>query len=298
MSVLSEYITRITEHLPSKVALTYKKLAAGFSNSTYLIADQLGPRWVLRLPGIEEAMFAINRGAELAIVKQAAQQGISPALRWHDEHGALLSHYVTAPALGWQVKHNQASIKRLARLLAKTHTMVVGEHQYCVFKVIDHYLLQIATVIQGEAQLTAEWCYLEALRQDLPRLTSPLAKTLCHNDVNPQNLLMDADTAWLIDWEYAGVGDPAFDLAVIIQSHNLPMALAKQLCHDYDAQINFSELRACLYNYRKAYVVRELSWLLLYYLQVDPSPAGLNNYYQFKNNPQVMQLLNGQNDEP
>ena len=37
----------------------------------------------------------------------------------------------------------------------------------------------------------------------------------------------------LIDWEYAGVGDPFFDLAVIVQHHGLDNPLARCLLENY-----------------------------------------------------------------
>lgn len=36
---------------------------------------------------------------------------------------------------------------------------------------------------------------------------------VCHNDLNPQNILWGKDGAIIIDWEYAGVNDRYFDLA-------------------------------------------------------------------------------------
>ena len=36
---------------------------------------------------------------------------------------------------------------------------------------------------------------------------------LCHNDLLPANLIAGEDRLWLIDWEYAGMGHPLFDLA-------------------------------------------------------------------------------------
>ena len=291
MSVLSEYITRIAELLPSKVSLSTKKLEDGFSNTSYLIGWQGEPRLVLRLPGIEESKFAVNRRAEMATVTQAAQLGISPPLLWQDDHGVLVSQYVAQPALSWQVEHDTTSVQRLANLLVTTHTMESGEHSYCVYKVIEHYLKQIAEAVCDEDVLTKEWQLLRSWFQALVPSLSPLANTLCHNDMNPKNVLMDDQTAWLIDWEYAGYGDPLFDLAVVVQSHNLSASMAKQLCQFYDAEMDFSDIEACLDNYRQAYVIRELAWLLLYYLHQDKLPSFLESYYQYKNTPQVKRLL-------
>ena len=39
---------------------------------------------------------------------------------------------------------------------------------------------------------------------------------LCHNDLNPQNILWNHHTPTLIDWEYAGIQDRYFDLASVV----------------------------------------------------------------------------------
>jgi len=43
----------------------------------------------------------------------------------------------------------------------------------------------------------------------------PKEYVLCHNDLNPQNLLWQDKELKLIDWEYAGVNDRYFDLASV-----------------------------------------------------------------------------------
>ena len=35
----------------------------------------------------------------------------------------------------------------------------------------------------------------------------------CHNDLLAANFIRGAQRLWIVDWEYAGMGDPAFDLA-------------------------------------------------------------------------------------
>ena len=37
----------------------------------------------------------------------------------------------------------------------------------------------------------------------------------------------------MIDWEYAGLGDPYFDLAIVIQHHGLGPDLASHFLHCY-----------------------------------------------------------------
>jgi thiamine kinase-like enzyme len=49
-------------------------------------------------------------------------------------------------------------------------------------------------------------------RIELALLTNPLELRPCHNDFLPGNLIDDGDRMRIVDWEYAGMGDPFFDL--------------------------------------------------------------------------------------
>ena len=60
----------------------------------------------------------------------------------------------------------------------------------------------------------------------LPSKTSPrkqfdYAPVLCHNDLNPKNIIWDKEKVTLIDWEYAGINDRYFDLASAIVEFDL-----------------------------------------------------------------------------
>jgi thiamine kinase-like enzyme len=58
------------------------------------------------------------------------------------------------------------------------------------------------------------------------------ALTLCHRDPTAPNLLETAvGELRLLDWEYAGPGDPLYDLAVIIEHHALDAAATATLLH-------------------------------------------------------------------
>jgi aminoglycoside phosphotransferase (APT) family kinase protein len=44
--------------------------------------------------------------------------------------------------------------------------------------------------------------------------------TLCHNDLHHLNLIAGDERLWLVDWEYGGAGDPAFDFASFLCQHD------------------------------------------------------------------------------
>jgi thiamine kinase-like enzyme len=54
----------------------------------------------------------------------------------------------------------------------------------------------------------------------------------CHNDLHYRNVLDDGHL-WFVDWEYAGCGDPRFDLAGIVAYHDLETPLVEALLAAY-----------------------------------------------------------------
>jgi thiamine kinase-like enzyme len=50
------------------------------------------------------------------------------------------------------------------------------------------------------------------------------AATPCHDDLLTANWLREGDRLRIVDWEYAGMGDPAFDLGNFAGHHDLDAA--------------------------------------------------------------------------
>jgi thiamine kinase-like enzyme len=90
---------------------------------------------------------------------------------------------------------------------------------------VERYARQLGT---PEAGQLAEQC-LDLLGECRQMQDSVC---LCHNDLLNHNI-MESDRAMLIDWEFAGMGDPWFDLAVVIEHHALGEKLGRQFLNAY-----------------------------------------------------------------
>jgi thiamine kinase-like enzyme len=64
----------------------------------------------------------------------------------------------------------------------------------------------------GEARETAD---------RIERRLGPRPLAPCHNDLLAANFIHGGERLWIVDWEYAGMGDPAFDLANFAVSNGL-----------------------------------------------------------------------------
>jgi thiamine kinase-like enzyme len=102
----------------------------------------------------------------------------------------------------------------VAALLRRLHDschILTGEFRYfCPFQTVRTYY---QTAAQLGASLPRD---IERLITDaalLSRRIAPFRPALCHNDLLAANLIDAKGRLWLVDWEYAGIGNPFFDLA-------------------------------------------------------------------------------------
>lgn len=75
----------------------------------------------------------------------------------------------------------------------------------------------------------------------------PAPLVFCHNDLVKENCLFDQQQAWLIDWEFAQLNNPWFDLASVILYFELDKHQANSFLSDYFSNQEFNvESRICL----------------------------------------------------
>ena len=97
--------------------------------------------------------------------------------------------------------------------------------------------------------------------QQLFRELNEVSKTqcLCHNDLNSANII-EGQGLTLIDWEYAAIGDPLFDLATIAEHHQYDASLTKVLLDAYFNPAS-DEVTDRLKKYRVLYRCLLVLWL-------------------------------------
>lgn len=117
--------------------------------------------------------------------------------------------------LNGEVKSELPSLQSLTSLLYDLHHHACFGWRISLLPVLEHYWLSAAP-----ERRTLFWLRLlkKMKRQGEPK---PLRLAPLHMDVHPGNLVRSLAGLKLIDWEYAGDGDIALELAAIMAANNM-----------------------------------------------------------------------------
>jgi thiamine kinase-like enzyme len=185
------------------------RLGGGRSNYAVRVSD--GRRdFAVRLDGVSHQELGLNRAIEQRAQQLAADAGLAPVPRYFNpDLGVLVSDWHEPDASRPRRPEELAATGELLRAI---HALP-GVHYR--MKPLDRARRYLALCTTQQA-LTAE--FLAACdRLD----AEPTRLTLCHNDLLFANRLFSDGRLKALDWEYAAMGDPLFDLAVVIEGDGL-----------------------------------------------------------------------------
>ncbi len=204
-------------------------LAGGPSNDSWLIAVG-DKRFVARFDKPLARLLNLDRRAELDVLQIVSSAGIGPEVIWAEpENGILVTSYIPGDAWGPGDIHDPLKLGVLASTLRKLHSLPPRGPAFAPEKAALVYARAAGT---GSAKQIAE--QVAMLAKELRANISHPA--LCHNDLVHTNIIgsgIDGGTVRLIDWEYAAVGDPLFDLAVVVRHHSFETELAEDFLDAY-----------------------------------------------------------------
>ncbi len=233
-------------------------ITAGRTNRNFLVTCG-GHRYFARM-GHELPSHRIRRAVEARCAMFAAQNGVAPAVHYA-ENGILVTDYVQGRTLEIDDAKSSALRDRLAAHLAVLHALPMPE-DIPIFDAVDstrYYLESLPSEKLGSKERSR----IESILSTTPKL-EPIA--LIHADIIPENIVDDGKKLWLIDWEYAGIGHPAIDLAFIAMNFELT---------DYQIDsfaARHGDLNPDLVRSLKPVIIaREALWCLVQ-LQVDDTP--------------------------
>jgi nicotinamide mononucleotide transporter len=194
-------------------------LPGGLANRTIRLRDEQHDV-VVRIAGVEASALGADRESERAMHRFAAGIGLAPEiLIARPADGLLVTRHAAGRVLTRADLHDEVMLQRIGEWIARLH----AEEPPPSLDVVDFgkraagYLL---TMLAHDATSPARnIAALLALRR--ASLPPPARLAPCHHDLHHRNLVDAPGGLLAIDWEYAGPGDPAADLASCIGYHGL-----------------------------------------------------------------------------
>ena len=190
-----------------------EKLAGGpTSDSWLLMAGE--EKYVARIDNQLARLLGLDRRAELEVLQTVSAAGIGPQVIWADpDKGVLLTCYIPGNAWSFVDVHTPVRLEALASTLRQLHDLSPRGPVFAPGKMALVYARQAGT--HGASRIAKQ-----AIKLAEKLLSETRRPALCHNDLVHSNMIGD-QTVRLIDWEYAAVGDPYFDLAIVVRHHQL-----------------------------------------------------------------------------
>ena len=205
---IEEYIVaRVNALLHNQDAKIVKRLEGGMSNYTYVV-ETGGKKYTYRVPGKFAEKF-VNRVDEWNNIQEIDKLDLNNKTNYVEiPSGEKLAEYVEGTIMSETdiISYNAMSVAALKKL----HNSDIKLKDYDAFGRLDddeRYCREMG--------FTHPEKYL-ALRRKLEEMRKAYAQVKlvpCHCDYQPTNLVIDGDKLFVLDWEFAGMNDPFYDIA-------------------------------------------------------------------------------------
>ncbi|HET7182616.1 MAG TPA: phosphotransferase [Candidatus Limnocylindrales bacterium] len=221
---IREMLVRALARVPelAGATLTLTPLSGGITNRNFLVT--LGgarDRFVVRLAGNDTYLLGISREVEHAATVAAAGVGVGPeVVAFIRPEGYLVTRFIEGRPIPEAEMRTPAHLAEAGDALRRIHNGPAIPGLFVPFRIVEAYR---ALAMSRGVAIPPEYELAEAIarRIELACLTSPVELRPCHNDLLNANFIHDGTRLRIVDWEYAGMGDPAFDLGNFSSNHEL-----------------------------------------------------------------------------
>lgn len=235
-----------------------RPLVGGLCNRNFVVEDAVG-KFVVRVGG-DIWVHGISQVSVQNAMRAATALGVTPALRYA-EPGLVVVDFVEGRALRAEDVADEGILADWVARLRDLHNgnrATAGAMTYfSPFQVARHYL-QYCRSHQGQHCGPLEG--LDCIIDGLERLVGPYQPIFTHNDVVPQNAMVDAaGRVHLIDWDYGGFGHPYFDISGLATNSDAVPEIEARVIKLYAGTLN-EELWSTFRLFKIAVNLREYLW--------------------------------------
>jgi len=195
-------------------------------------ADDARPQeYVVRMPRSRTPLLGVTKANRTEAASRAAALGIGPPVFGElPGLGTLITGY-----LGGRHLEDGPFCERLSDVvdvLRRFHASGPLAESLPVHRVVEWHARDAAA--QGViAPSSYERLHQVSRKIERALEVSPVPAVPCHNDLTLMNVLFTDGRAWLLDFEYAGMNDPFFDLGSLSVNGEFPRTVDEALLQAY-----------------------------------------------------------------
>jgi len=237
---LNDQLVSALHRLPDLTGrdLTLTALSGGITNRNFRVdASGTNERWVIRLAGNDTHLLGISREVEHAATVAAAGVGVGPEVTaFIRPEGYLVTRFIVGQPVSAEAVHRPDTIRRVAESLRRIHDGPAIPGLFVPLRIVEAYR---ALAIARGVPIPPEYDRATDAARRIERalLADPIEPRPCHNDLLNANFIDDGHRIRIIDWEYAGMGDPFFDLGNFSINHELEADEDVLLLEAYDGSV-------------------------------------------------------------
>ncbi len=218
-------------HRLGMVPSTVEALTGGLRNRCYVLSDN-GRSVVVRIAGPHDGEYAVTRTTESMAQRTAAASGLAPRILLEEpDLGLTVMERVPGGAWSRRRAGSPAGAALVGEWIGKLHALPApaGMPGIDFVDSLGHYAAALGDDV-------AAMSLVAKARAAGVRLGRDACTVLCHNDLHHLNIVGSATRIVVIDWEYAGLGNPVMDLAGFAAYHDLGVVALQALLRSYSRQ--------------------------------------------------------------
>ncbi|MGV3708515.1 MAG: phosphotransferase [Gemmatimonas sp.] len=232
-------VPELLQFVPSQFrgsGTTVSRIAVGMSGAAVYLLEDGASKSVLKVtPGVD----ALSWARSVAISAAAADAGVAPRiLHVSDEARGVLSEFIadrSFPALYGNPATRSSATDLLGRLIRRVHGIQPprGSEPADAIVMLRNLWAQLTSEAATETIPTSvQEAVTRLLTEQVP--ASDCEAVLCHNDLNPTNLVFDGERLLMLDWQTAAINDPYYDLATVSVFLRMDADACVHLLHAYN----------------------------------------------------------------
>jgi thiamine kinase-like enzyme len=219
--------------------LASEPLGGGITNHNFLVRVD-ADAFVLRIGGKDTQALGIDRSAEAAAARMAAEVGVGPeVVAVGEPEGYLITRFIDGEPISADRMRTPEVLRPLTEALRAIHSGPWIPGRFNPHRVVEAYQ---ATARAHGVAIPDEYRWAHGVSDRIERARGPQPEVPCHDDLLNANFIWANSRVWIVDWEYAGMGDRFFDLGNLSIKHGFEVDDDEALLEAYFGRVEAGHL--------------------------------------------------------